>query len=56
MAKNGSVHPSRIFKTTEALAKAWSEYKESLKEEYSDQEFPPLEEEAIFAKPIKKIL
>ena len=33
MAKNGSIHPTRIFKTTESLAKAWSEYKESLKEE-----------------------
>jgi hypothetical protein len=32
MAKNGNVHPSRIFKTTKELLKVWNGYKEDLKE------------------------
>ena len=30
---NGNIHPTRIFKTPEDLAKAWAKYKESLKEQ-----------------------
>lgn len=33
MAKNGNIHPTRIFKTPEDLEKAWIEYKEDLKEQ-----------------------
>lgn len=33
MAKNGNVHPTRIFKTPEELKIVWEEYKESLKKE-----------------------
>lgn len=33
MAKNGNVHPTRIFKTPEELEIVWAEYKESLKKE-----------------------
>ena len=32
MAKNGNIHPKRIFKTPEELFKAFEKYKESLKE------------------------
>ena len=31
MAKNGSVHPTRIFKTPEDLEKVWNDYKEDIK-------------------------
>ena len=33
MAKNGNIHPTRIFKTPDDLLKAWEQYKEYLKEE-----------------------
>lgn len=33
MAKNGNIHPTRIFKTPAELEKAWIEYKEDLKEQ-----------------------
>ena len=33
MAKNGNIHPTRIFKKPEELDKAWKEYKTALKEE-----------------------
>lgn len=33
MAKNGNIHPTRIFKTPEDLKKAFDEYKEDLKEQ-----------------------
>lgn len=33
MAKNGNIHPTRIFKTPDDLLKAWNEYKEDLKEQ-----------------------
>jgi hypothetical protein len=33
MAKNGNIHPTRIFRTESDLLKAWNEYKEYLKEE-----------------------
>lgn len=33
MAKNGNIHPTRIFRTPEALWKAFEEYKENLKEQ-----------------------
>ena len=33
MAKNGNVHPSRIFRTPEELEKAWEEYKLHLNED-----------------------
>lgn len=33
MAKNGNIHPTRIFKTPEELAKAWNKYKASKDEE-----------------------
>jgi hypothetical protein len=32
MAKNGNIHPSRIFKSPDELQKAWEGYKSSLKE------------------------
>lgn len=31
--KNGNIHPTRIFKTPEALHKAWEDYKEDTKEQ-----------------------
>jgi len=31
MAKNGNIHPTRIFKTPDDLKKAWEEFKEDLK-------------------------
>lgn len=33
MAKNGNIHPTRIFKTPEDLKKAFDEYKDDLKEQ-----------------------
>lgn len=33
MAKNGNIHPTRIFKKPEELEKVWIKYKESLKKE-----------------------
>lgn len=30
MASNGSIHPTRIFKSPDDLEKAWNEYKDSL--------------------------
>lgn len=33
MAKNGNIHPTRIFKTPKELEKAWNKYKEHLKVE-----------------------
>lgn len=33
MAKNGNIHPTRIFKTPEDLEGAWEEYKQDLKEQ-----------------------
>lgn len=33
MAKNGNIHPTRIFKTPEELEQRWNEYKDHLKEE-----------------------
>lgn len=33
MAKNGNIHPTRIFKTPDDLADAWDEYKDDLKEQ-----------------------
>lgn len=33
MAKNGNVHPSRIFRTPEDLEQAWNEYKVHLNED-----------------------
>lgn len=38
MAKRGNIHPTRIFKAEEDLAKAWSEYKEDLKAKEKDWE------------------
>jgi len=35
MGANGNIHPNRIFKTPEAIEKAWNEYKEEIKEEAS---------------------
>jgi hypothetical protein len=31
MAKNGNIHPTRIFKTPDDLLKVWKEYKDDLK-------------------------
>jgi len=36
MAKNGSVHPTRIFKTPEDLEKVWNDYKEDIKIKEND--------------------
>lgn len=36
MAKNGNIHPTRIFKTPEDLEKAFNEYKLDLKEQAKD--------------------
>lgn len=33
MAKNGNIHPTRIFKTPEELKNAFDDYKENLKEQ-----------------------
>lgn len=33
MAKNGNIHPTRIFKSPDELFDAWNKYKESLKEQ-----------------------
>ena len=33
MAKNGYIHPTRIFKTPEELAQAWEQYKQHRKQE-----------------------
>ena len=33
MAKNGNIHPTRLFKTPEELLKVWFYYKENLKEQ-----------------------
>ena len=33
MAKNGNVHPNRIFQKPEELKEAWDQYKNSLKEQ-----------------------
>ena len=32
MAKNGNIHPTRIFKTADELLDAWNKYKDSLTE------------------------
>jgi len=36
MAKNGNIHPTRIFETPEQLYAAFKEYKEDLKEQSKD--------------------
>jgi len=36
MAKNGNIHPTRIFQTPDELKKAWEEYKLDLKEQSND--------------------
>ena len=36
MAKNGNIHPSRIFKSPNELEIAWGMYKENLKKEAED--------------------
>lgn len=36
MAKNGNIHPTRIFKTPEELEKAFEEYKLDLKEQSNE--------------------
>lgn len=36
MAKNGNIHPTRIFKSPDDLSKAFQEYKESLKEQANE--------------------
>ena len=36
MAKNGNIHPRRIFKSPDELELAWTLYKENLKEEASE--------------------
>ncbi|MDV3685283.1 hypothetical protein CMU45_02675 [Elizabethkingia anophelis] len=36
MAKNGNIHPTRIFKNPEELEKAFIEYKEDLKEQANE--------------------
>jgi hypothetical protein len=36
MAKNGNIHPSRIFKTPDELIKAFQEYKEDLKQQANE--------------------
>ncbi len=36
MAKKGNIHPTRIFKTPEDLEKAFTEYKEDLKEQSNE--------------------
>lgn len=36
MAKNGNIHPTRIFKTPDDLKKAFEEYKENLKEQANE--------------------
>ena len=36
MAKNGNIHPTRIFKEPEQLLKAFEEYKENLKEQANE--------------------
>ena len=33
MAKNGNIHPTRIFKTPQELMKAWNEYKSDLEKQ-----------------------
>lgn len=33
MRKNGNIHPERVFKTPQELEKAWSDYKESIKQQ-----------------------
>jgi len=35
MAKNGNIHPTRIFKTPQELLNAWQEYKKDVDEEAS---------------------
>ena len=36
MAKNGNIHPTRIFKTPDDLLKVWQEYKAELKEKEAE--------------------
>lgn len=38
MAKNGNIHPTRIFKTPAELEKVWLEYKEDLKNQSKEWE------------------
>lgn len=38
MAKNGNIHPTRIFKTPDDILKAWIEYKADLKEKSKEWE------------------
>ena len=38
MAKNGNIHPTRIFKTPEELERVWNDYKEDLKEKSKEWE------------------
>jgi len=36
MAKNGSIHPTRLFKTSDDLKKVWLEFKENVKEQANE--------------------
>lgn len=36
MAKNGNIHPTRLFKTPEELLKAWEEFKEDVKKQSNE--------------------
>ncbi|SEA58874.1 DNA-packaging protein gp3 [Arachidicoccus rhizosphaerae] len=36
MAKNGNIHPKRIFRSVKSLQKAWEEYKEDLHDQANE--------------------
>ena len=36
MAKNGNIHPTRLFKSPDDLLKVWNEFKENVKQQANE--------------------